>query len=186
MTMFIKLENDSPVGYPIIEENFRQLFPDSPYFMSVDMLTSLGYAYYDFSTPPDVAWNQKSVEITPTLNSNGVYYQTWQVVDLTGEELEQAKVKFMQEQKILIKGKSDWRLDEFARTKDYYTILHACTYAMSSDPIRAAEAQHCINVRDLTWNKVYEILAEVDSGIRPFTTTFEQIESELPTLEWPT
>lgn len=183
--MFIKLENNLPVGYPIIEGNFRQVYPDAPYHVSQSYLDTIGLAFYDFSTPPDVLWSQKLVEVAPVKNEFGIYAQTWEIVDLQGEELDTARTDFQEKQKVHIKGLSDARLDQFARTKDYYSILHAVSYIGSNDPVRRAEAQYCTDVRDATWTKVYEILAEIENGTRPFDTTFAQIEAELPVLTWP-
>ena len=76
------------------------------------------------------------------------------------------------------------RLDDFAKTKNYDNIVSACTYATSTDPIFSAEGQRAVDLRTATWRKLYEILAEVDSGARPTPTKFSDIESELPTLSW--
>jgi len=77
------------------------------------------------------------------------------------------------------------RLDDFAKTRNYDDILSACTYAASSIPKFAAEGQVAVNARDATWAKLYEILADVEAGIRPAPSGFADIESELPALAWP-
>lgn len=77
------------------------------------------------------------------------------------------------------------RLDEFARTRNYYNILSACTYATSTFPKFAAEGEYATRARDATWGKLYEILDEVLDGRRMPPERFEDIESELPVLEWP-
>lgn len=77
------------------------------------------------------------------------------------------------------------RLDTFAQTRMYDGILSLCTYVTSAEPQRAAEAQYGVAVRDATWTKLYQILAEVQAGTRPMPTGFSDIESELPTLNWP-
>ena len=76
------------------------------------------------------------------------------------------------------------RLNDFAKTRNYDNILSACSYVTSTIPKFAAEAQYCVEVRDLTWNKCYEILAQVQTGARPMPT-FEEVEAELPVLVWP-
>jgi hypothetical protein len=75
------------------------------------------------------------------------------------------------------------RLDAFARTRGYDGILSACTYAVSTNPKFAAEGQYCVQVRDATWAKCYEILNAVQAGERP-VPTWEEVEAELPALEW--
>ncbi len=78
------------------------------------------------------------------------------------------------------------RLDDFAGTRYYNSILSACTYATSTVPRFAAEGQYCVAVRDTTWAKCYEILTEVQAGTRPMPTGYADIEAELPPLAWPT
>ena len=77
------------------------------------------------------------------------------------------------------------RLDDFARTRNYDNILSACTYVTSTVPKFKAEGQYCVGARDATWAKLYEILAEVQAGTRPMPSGYEDIEPLLPVLEWP-
>ena len=77
------------------------------------------------------------------------------------------------------------RLDSFAKSRNYDSILSACTYATSSVEQFAKEGQYCVNMRDATWAKLYQIMQEVEAGIRPMPTGYDDIESELPTLVWP-
>jgi hypothetical protein len=76
------------------------------------------------------------------------------------------------------------RLDAFARTRGYDGILSACTYATSTNPKFASEGQYCVQARDATWAKCYEILNAVQSGQRA-VPTWEELEEELPPLKWP-
>ena len=77
------------------------------------------------------------------------------------------------------------RLDNFAKTKNYDGILSACTYATSVNPAFKAEGQYCVELRDNTWAVLYQILEEVQSGIRDIPSSYQDIESELPALGWP-
>lgn len=77
------------------------------------------------------------------------------------------------------------RLDEFAKTRGYDGILSLATYATSTVPKFQAEGQYGVEARDATWAKLYEIMAEVEAGTRPMPAGFEDIEPELPLLEWP-
>jgi hypothetical protein len=76
------------------------------------------------------------------------------------------------------------RLDTFARTRGYDDILSSTTYATSAVPKFKAEGQYAVEARDATWAKCYEILSAVQSGARQ-TPTWEELEAELPVLEWP-
>lgn len=78
------------------------------------------------------------------------------------------------------------RLDSFAQTRKYDSILSACTYATDSNPKFAAEGQYCIDARGATWTKLYEMLAEVEAGTRPMPSGYADVEGELPVLAWPT
>lgn len=75
------------------------------------------------------------------------------------------------------------RLDDFARTRGYDSILSACTYATSTNQQFAAEGQRCVELRDLTWTAGYAILADVEAGTRPIPTV-EQVMAECPALTW--
>lgn len=76
------------------------------------------------------------------------------------------------------------RLDTFAKTRNYDSILSACTYATSQIPQFAKEGQYCVSMRDATWGKLYQIMQEVEAGTRPMPTGYADIESELPVLDW--
>ena len=75
------------------------------------------------------------------------------------------------------------RLDAFARERGYDSMISLCTYATSSNPRFAGEGQRGVDLRDQTWGAGYQILADVEAGLRPFPTV-EQVVSELPVLVW--
>lgn len=77
------------------------------------------------------------------------------------------------------------RLDTFARERNYDGILSLCTYATSTNPKFKLEGDYGVTARDDTWAKLYEIMADVESGVRPMPTTYADIVDELPVLQWP-
>ncbi len=77
------------------------------------------------------------------------------------------------------------RLDDFARTRSYDGILSACTYATSTVPKFATEGQYAVQARDATWAALYAFMADVQTGTRQMPSGFEDVEPNLPTLEWP-
>jgi hypothetical protein len=77
------------------------------------------------------------------------------------------------------------RLDDIAQTRNYDGILSAASYATSTNLKFKTEGQYCVDVRDLTWAKLYELLAEIQAGTRQAPNSFSDIESELPVLSWP-
>ncbi len=78
------------------------------------------------------------------------------------------------------------RLDEFARSEGrfYDNMISACTYATSKHPVWSVEGQYCVEIRDATWNAAYTLMNTVLTGNRPIPS-WEELESELPSLEWP-
>lgn len=75
------------------------------------------------------------------------------------------------------------RLDEFAQTRGYDNIFTVCSYYGSKNEKFSAEAKRCIDLRDATWEKCYQILDDVNNGNREIPT-LEQVISELPVLTW--
>ena len=78
------------------------------------------------------------------------------------------------------------RLDAFARTRHYDDIKSASDYAGCTVPKFDIEGTYCRNIRALTWDALYTMLAEVEAGTRPMPSGFADVESELPALVWPT
>lgn len=77
------------------------------------------------------------------------------------------------------------RLDEFARSRNYDSILSACTYATSSITKFKNEGQYCVDARDATWETLYSLMAEVQAGTRQPVSTYAEVEILLPILTWP-
>ena len=100
----------------------------------------------------------------------------------TAEQLEQERLLAL---KSNIESRTQQRLDDFARARNYASMMSFCTSATSANSRFSAEGQYGVAARDATWAKLYEILAEVESGIRPVPANYEDIEPELPALEWP-
>ena len=100
----------------------------------------------------------------------------------TPEQLEQERLSAL---KSGIESRTQQRLDDFARARNYASMISLCTYATSTNQRFSAEGQYGVEARDATWAKLYEILDEVESGIRPVPSSYEDIEPELPALDWP-
>lgn len=79
--MLIKIENNAPVGFPVLEDNFRQLHPSEvfPLVLTNAIVEPFGYAMYDFTQQPDVHWDEKLVDGVPTKDQYGIWRQTWEV-----------------------------------------------------------------------------------------------------------
>lgn len=95
MTLFIQLQDGQPVGYPIEEDNFRQLFPNIsfPTYFTADAVEPLGYGIYDFANAPDAGRYEKAVEVAPVRNEYGIWRQTYAVVPMDDAEKQEADAR---------------------------------------------------------------------------------------------
>lgn len=69
------------------------------------------------------------------------------------------------------------RLDDFARTLGYDSLLSACAYATSANPAWQRDAQRCITARDETWAALFTAFTD-----DPPPASYTDIESRLPNL----
>lgn len=76
------------------------------------------------------------------------------------------------------------RLDAFARTRGYDSILSAATYATSAVQRFSVEGRYAVDARDATWAAAYQILDQVKNGERDMPS-IDDVISELPLLQWP-
>ena len=177
-------------AYPLSERDIREVFPNTSF---ASPFTAPEDYTFVFPTPqPDYnAVTHWAQEGAPVLTNKGTWAQTWTTVKRYALQADEdaavaadtaLKVQTLQAS---IVTATQLRLDSFAQTRNYDNILSACTYASSSVPRFQAEGQTCVNQRDATWAKLYEIMAEVQAGTRPMPTGYTDIESELPVLVWP-
>ena len=78
------------------------------------------------------------------------------------------------------------RLDAFAQTRGYENINSATTYISSSVDKYKNEGTYAATARDSTWSALYQIIDDATDGRREKIVDFSKIESELPSLAWPT
>lgn len=88
MTMMIKIQDGKPVGYPMLIDNFRQLFPNVslPWPVLTEHLAPFGYAVYDFWVKPEHGIFEVAEEIDPIQHEDGVWRQAFSVRAMTEEE----------------------------------------------------------------------------------------------------
>ena len=119
----------------------------------------------------------KKVETIDGVEVDGEWV-TWQIVDLTTDEL---NTRLQSE----ITQRTQQRLDQAAQAHGYDNILSACTYNLSAVTRFAQEGQYCIALRDSTWAALDQLLKDVEAGNRAAPSGFEEIEPELPVIDWP-
>jgi hypothetical protein len=149
--------------------------------MTADEAVEYGVSKLQLVSPP--AFNpltQKRTEADPLLVGS-VWVQQWalELLDAAGQGAAQAALIDS------ITTATQDRLDNFAATRDYDSIISATTYATSPTPKFAQEGQYCVQQRDATWVVLATILANVQAGLRPIPKGYAEIEPELPVLVWP-
>lgn len=180
MTAYI---NTQTLQYPLFEGDIRLAYPNVSF--PREFTPPEEFAIVHNTPRPKITYKQIVKEGLPVFNGTK-WVQSWQIVDLIGEEFVEIEKQHIQQLKNNLVGMTQQRLDTFAQTRGYDGILSACTYAESLISKFSDEGSYCKSVRDETWAKLYDILSEVESGTRPLPESYEEIESELPKLEWPT
>jgi hypothetical protein len=112
--MVIKIENNKPVGYPLMEDNFKQLFPSVtfPRILFPADVEPYGYGMYEFSQrPSNLTHYEKLVEGDPIKDANGYWRQNWVKVEQTVEEKTEtdiARTEFIRKERNLRLALTDW------------------------------------------------------------------------------
>ena len=193
--------NTETQQYPITEAQIRELFPNVSF--PVPFVPPSNFApVFSVPQPSYDPVLQVAIEGKPVLTEKGHYEQSWNVInrftdytDADGvfhskEEQEAAAIATDKAQKAealtsSIVAATQLRLDAWAKTRNYDGILSLCTYATSTVSKFAAEGRAGVNARDATWAKLYQILDDVEQGLRPAPSGYDEIELELPVLTWP-
>lgn len=161
-------------------DQVRTLFPAVSFPASGVVAMDEVQSYTETPTPTYDSATQSVREVAPV---GGV--QRWEIYPLPTDEASANLHAAAEAVKRSIVDAVQQRLDEFARTRNYDSILSACTYATSTVPKFAAEGQYCVEARDATWAALYAILAEVEAGTRTAPSGYADIEQDLPALAWP-
>lgn len=183
--MYALIENSAVKRYPYTATDLRRDSPDVsfPNELEDSLLQEFGvWRVYDSPPPSYDKSRQALVEGTPVFSAaKQRWMQVWSVRPLTSEELAQ-KVQAIQDEVV---NATQQRLDTFAQTRGYDNMLSLCTYVSSPNETFKAEGQYGVEARDATWSKLYEIFNEVESGTRPMSSGYADIEDDLPPLVWP-
>jgi hypothetical protein len=89
---YIKVENEKAQGYPISEENLREILPyvSLPIIIRPDDIIEYGFIPFKFSIPPEVDTFDVAVETDPIIE-NGIMIQQFLVREM-GDQEKQAKI----------------------------------------------------------------------------------------------
>lgn len=115
MTLFICLVDGAPSGSPIVEKNFRQLFPNTsfPWPFTAKDVEPFGYGIWDYSSQPELTRYQKAVEVAPARASNGVWMQSWSIIDMNDAEkaaVDAIKSAQVRNQRTIKLFETDWEV----------------------------------------------------------------------------
>lgn len=184
--MYARINNGAVDQYPFYIHTLRLENPNTSFPNNIevdfDALAEFNVVrVFPTAQPTFNPMTEKVVESTPAMGEDVRWSQVWTVVDLSPEELATKVEEF----KAQVVNKVQERLDHFARTRNYDNILSAATYATSKVAKFAAEGQYAVEARDNTWASLYQLMAEIESGIRPMPSSFDDIEIHLPPLTWP-
>lgn len=116
---------------------------------------------------------------------NGQWQTKWVIEALPAETVAVNQAEAVAALQASIVQATQARLDAFAQTRGYDSILSACTYASSGVLKFATEGQYAVDVRDSTWATLYTLMAQVQAGTAAVPTGFADVEPLLPVLEWP-
>ena len=174
--MLLKIDTLTEVN----ETAFRDANPGVlfPALLTDIVLAGFGYAILDTAEPS--VPNGMHMQANGFEQVNGIWKKKWVLVNETPE---QALARAQQVQVIIVNAVQR-SLDTFAKTRNYDSIMSACTYATSKVAKFAAEGQRCVDLRDETWAALYGILEQVQLGVRPLPNGFGDVEGDLPVLAW--
>ncbi|MDX1505326.1 MAG: hypothetical protein R3221_06395 [Spongiibacter sp.] len=123
------------------------------------------------------------LELTVVLDG-GAYRQNWQIVALSQAEADGRLAAHIATRTREIQDALQQRLDEFAQTRGYDSIMSAATYATGSNAQFQPEGQYCVDIREQTWAQAYAILDDFEAGNRGMPTV-EEVLAEVAAPAWP-
>lgn len=103
MTVFIQLKDGEPIGYPVLEDNLRALFPevDFPKAFTPGDVEPYGFGMFEFTQVPEAPHFHKAVDDVPVKGEDGIYYQRWKIVEMSPEEKQDVTNRRIQDVKNL-------------------------------------------------------------------------------------
>ena len=169
--------------YPISEGEIRAEYPNTSF--ATPFIPPDKYQWVFANPAPQYDQLTKFVREVSPKKIGDTYHQNWEVLNLDSVTIEQNQLAASERLKAEVVFNTQKRLDNWANTRNYDGILSLCTYATSTIQRFQTEGQRGVDNRDATWSKLYQILADIESGIRPVPNGYADIESELPELVWP-
>lgn len=179
-------------GVVISEQDLRTAFPNTmfPATISAADLDEIGFDPILQTPAPTAGATQVARKIGIVQDETGNWVYDWVVEDIAPSVLQQEQEEAIAAFKTDVIQRIQQRLDTFAATRGYgdertSPMVSLCTYIGSAIPKFATEAEYGKTARDATWATLYAIDAAVSAGNRAAPVSYEEIELELPPLQWP-
>lgn len=98
--LYIKIENQNPVGYPVSESVLREIFSNISFPAEINLteILELGYAGYVTTLPPLAGLYQTVAEIAPSFDGT-VFTQQWELHNMSDQEKAAVNLKQLEESK---------------------------------------------------------------------------------------
>ena len=170
-------------AYPVTEAEIRLANPETSFPTPFSPPDNFAFVF-PAPTPAYNAISQFVKEVAPQVTDKGHYEQQYVVDSLPPEVIAANMAAYAANLRKGIVDATMQRLDDFVATRNYGSVLSACSYSTSTIPKFLAEGTRAVQLRDLTWTRCYEILAEIEAGTRPMPKSFADIEPDLPVLSW--
>jgi hypothetical protein len=107
-------------------------------------------------------------------------------VTTTKAEHEEAYMaKKLEALKLSIESATEKRLEDAAKGRGYKSLDRLLNYTNSTNEKWATEAVYMQGLQTQTWEALLSILAAVNAGTREAPASYEEIEPELPVIDWP-
>lgn len=180
--MYIKLVNGEIDKFPYNKKMLRQDNPNTSFPKSITDELLVEWEVYPVIIGSDPEYNimtQKLVQPSVPLLVDGVWVLTKEVVELTQEEIDNVKNRLVDGYVEAVQR----HLDITAQSKNYDNILSLCSYATSNHVKFSVEGQSGVEWRDACWSHTYQVLDDVNNGVRIMPSVNELI-AELPVINW--
>lgn len=83
MKLFIKIENNKPINYPLVESNLRLLHP----YLNLESKTDLAnYGYAIFEKTPEPTSTYKKIAVNEYVWEGDIIKENWTIIELSEEE----------------------------------------------------------------------------------------------------
>lgn len=179
--LLVKLDkNNNIIQYPYTIEKLKKDNPSISFSKDInaEVLFNLNVAIVE-PTPLPVAdvVNENISQMRPVFVDNK-WKQCWVVMERT-EEQKQNVLKLISNN---YSNAINNYLHSGAKKHNYFGIISACSYAVSTDPVFSNEGRKFVEWRDRVWNHFFTIMDNIKNGQRPLPSVKEVIES-LPKLE---